>query len=170
MDMMADVDESEAPEELEEQAWLTAVFCSRDVAETDTLRFLFEDPAGQSVEIGYERLLGSIRLAEMHGILPHLPATWWALITHIERIEARIALQPPVPGFVEPCTEPDLLQLIALHDHASDVHLMDVCLGSLVQCLCIAEQCGYVPRLDPAWEALTTPPGFREFCKSVRIQ
>lgn len=169
---MDDTEEVEALDEIEgfaTQAWLIAVFCSRDVTETDTLRFLFEDPNGKSVEIGYERLLGSIRVAERHGILPCLPASWWFSVNHLDRIEARIATQLPIPEPAEPCTEPYLPQIIALHDHASDTHLMDVCLMSLVQCLCIAEQCGYVPRLDPAWEALTIPPGFREFCKSTRI-
>lgn len=169
---MDDTEEVEALDEIEEfatQAWLIAVFCSRDVADTDSLRFLFEDPDGKSVEIGYERLLGSICVAERHGILPCLPASWWLSVNHLDHIEARIATQLAVPEPAELCAEPYLLQVIALHDYASDTHLMDVYLMSLLQCLCIAEQCGYVPRLDPAWEALTIPPGFRELCNSNRI-
>lgn len=167
---MEEIEELDEIEKFTAQAWLIAVFCSREIGETDTLRFLFEDPDGKPVEIGYERLLGSIRVAEMHGILPRLPASWWFRVNRIDRIEARIALQPPLCEVIDPCTEPDLLQEIALHDYASDKHLIDVCLVSLIQCLCIAEQCGYVPRLDPVWEALSTPPGFRKFCKSVRLQ
>lgn len=170
MDGTEEINAFDDIEERATQAWLIAVLCSRNVAKTDTLRFLFEDPDGKSVEIGYERLLGSIRVAERHGILPRLPPSWWLSVNHLDHIEARIATQLAIPEPAELCAEPYLLQVIALHDYASDTHLMDVYLMSLVQCLCIAEQCGYVPRLDPAWEAQTTPSGFREFCKSVRIQ
>jgi hypothetical protein len=63
------------------------------------------------------------------------------------------AITNPVP--------PDLAAVFEFHDSHAGTRL-GVSLATLLQCLCIAEQCHLVPPLEADWELKTLPPALRE--------
>lgn len=60
-----------------------------------------------------------------------------------------------------PLTLNDLTTLFEFEDSQSG-ECFCLSLMTVLQCLCIAEQCHIVPPLDKEWEALTIPAALRE--------
>lgn len=60
-----------------------------------------------------------------------------------------------------PGNPPDLWALFEFHDSKTGEEF-GVSLATLLQCLCIAEQCHLVPPLETDWELRTIPPVLRE--------
>lgn len=60
----------------------------------------------------------------------------------------------------------DLGAVFEFQDGSTQQHV-GVSLATLLQCLCIAEQCHLVPPLDPEWEAHSLPAVLRDASQHI---
>lgn len=63
---------------------------------------------------------------------------------------------------------PDLWAIFEFQDTSTD-QAFGVSLATLLQCLCIAEQCHLVPPFEAAWEVATIPPALRAMATLTKL-